>query len=159
GGEDVDARAEPLGWSAPGARDDGWRQATPVAAPGGTLCAQSAPPVRVQQTFNAVHVSEPKPGVFVYDLGSNFARRPLVLLQGQSGAQVRIIPSEVLAEDGTFWQRSFNAGPGRMVEYNYTLAGGDAERFAPRFSYHGFRYLQIEGAAPADRRRADVPEI
>lgn len=160
GGEDVDARRAVPGWDMPGAPGDGWRPAAPIAAPGGKLRAQAIPPVRRHRTWDTVKVTEPRPGTFVHDLGTNFAGRPVLRVRGPAGATVKMIPAEVLGKDGLFWQRSFNAGPGKMVEYNFTLAGtGEVETFVPEFNYHGFRYLQIEGAAPPGKGAAGGPEI
>ena len=146
GGEDVDARREPPGWDTVADRDeDGWRPALEVPGPKGQLVAQPIPPVRQHRRFDTVKVTEPNPGVFVYDLGENFAGRPEIVVRGPAGSKVRLRPCETLAEDGTVWQRSFNAGPEKgWVEWNYTLAGRGDERFVPRFNYHGFRYLQVE---------------
>ncbi|WP_443751324.1 family 78 glycoside hydrolase catalytic domain [Asticcacaulis solisilvae] len=146
GGEDVDARRERPGWdTVADSNTDGWRAALEAPAPKGQLKAQPIPPVRQHRRFDPVKITEPKPGVFVYDLGENFAGRPDMVVRGPAGAKVRLRPCETLAEDGTVWQRSFNAGPEKgWVEWNYILAGQGDESFVPRFSYHGFRYLQVE---------------
>lgn len=159
-GEDVDARRERAGWDLPGADDSGWRAALPAPNRKIRLKAQGVPPVVVHQRFETVSITEPKPGVFVYDLGQNFAGRPEMVVRGPAGSTVKLTPAEVLGEDGLAWQRSFNAGPDRWVLYNFTLAGRGDERFVPRFNYHGFRYLQVEGAVPVGRGKLDgKPEI
>jgi hypothetical protein len=159
GGEDVDARRERTGWNLPGADEAGWRPALAAPPQKARLKAQGVPPIVVHRRFKPVAITEPKPGVFVYDLGENFSGRPDLVVRGPAGAKVTLTPAEVLGEDGLAWQRSFNAGPDRWVLYNYILAGQGDERFTPRFNYHGFRYLQVEGAAPAGRGRAGVPEV
>uniref|UniRef100_UPI0025EB7CDB alpha-L-rhamnosidase n=1 Tax=uncultured Caulobacter sp. TaxID=158749 RepID=UPI0025EB7CDB len=159
-GEDVDARRERPGWDLPGATDDGWRAALPAPDRKIRLKAQGAPPIAIHRRFETVAITEPKPGVFVYDLGQNFAGRPEMVVRGPAGAAVKLTPAEVLGDDGLAWQRSFNAGPDRWVLYNYTLAGQGEERFVPRFNYHGFRYLQVEGAVPTGRANpGGKPEI
>jgi len=163
-GEDVDARRERHGWDLPSASDDGWRPALPAPDRKLRLKAQGVPPIAIHQRFETVGITEPKPGVFVYDLGQNFAGRPEMVVRGPVGSAVKLTPAEVLGDDGLAWQRSFNAGPDRWVLYNYTLAGQGGgkgeERFVPRFNYHGFRYLQVEGAVPAGRANPDgKPEI
>ncbi len=143
GGEDYDARLEQPGWDQPGFDAAGWQAATVVDGPGGTLAAQSAPPIKVIQTLAPVAVSEPTPGVFVCDLGQNFSGRPVVSLEGPAGAKVRITPAELLDEKGLANQ-SASGGPSY---FSYTLKGSGIETWRPRFSYYGFRYLQVEGAA------------
>jgi len=149
GGEDFDARLEPAGWDRPGFDDSSWPRATGVEAPGGVLRAQSSPPVRVQQTFRPVRVTEPKLGTYVYDLGQNFAGWPKIVVSGPAGAQVRLTPGELLDSAGLVTQRS-SGGP---TYFTYTLNGSGEETWSPRFSYTGFRYVQVEGAAPASDAR------
>lgn len=160
GGEDVDARRERAGWNLPGQGGEGWRPA--LAAPPQTakLKAQGVPPIAIHRRFETAAITEPKPGVYIYDLGENFSGRPDLVARGPAGATVKLTPCEVLGEDGLAWQRSFNAGPDRWVMYNFTLAGKGEERFVPRFNYHGFRYLQVEGAVPAGRANpGGLPEV
>ncbi|MDC7684144.1 family 78 glycoside hydrolase catalytic domain [Asticcacaulis sp. BYS171W] len=161
GGEDVDARRERSGWdTVADTATDGWRAALEVPAPKGRLRAQPIPPVRQHQRFETVTITEPKPGVFIYDLGQNFAGRPELIVRGPAGASVKLTPCEVVDEQGLARQKSFNAGGEKgTVEYNYTLAGRGDERFVPRFNYHGFRFLQVEGAAPKGRAGIGQAEV
>lgn len=159
-GEDVDGRLEPKDWELPGVAGDGWRPVLLAGPQTGRLRAQTIPPIRMHKRFEAVKVTEPKPGVFVYDLGENFAGRPEMVVRGPAGATVKLTPAEVLSEDGLAWQKSFNAGTAdKWVLYYYTLAGTGDERFVPRFNYNGFRYLQVEGAAPAGKAAKGTPEV
>ena len=144
GGEDYDARLERPGWDRPGFDDTAWPVVTVTEGPGGRLVAQSAPPIKVMETFSPIHVSEPAPGVFVYDLGQSFSGRPEITVRGQAGTTVRITPAEVLDAKGLADQR----GSGGPCFYTYTLRGEGLETWHPRFTYYGFRWLQVEGAVP-----------
>src|SRR6185437_13209764 len=73
GGENYDARREISGWDKPGFNDSTWQAAQVVAAPQGRLVAQMMPPIRATQIIKPVKLTEPKPGVFVFDMGQNFA--------------------------------------------------------------------------------------
>lgn len=159
GGEDFDARRALPGWDQPGYAAANWSPVTPVDAPGGRLRVQNVPPVRIARTLTPVAVSEPKPGVFVYDLGENFSGWPVIAVRGPAGRTVRLLPGELLDADGCVTQRSAAATPGDAVWFTYTLAGSGIERWRPRFSYYGFRYVQVEGAAPADRPADARPEL
>jgi alpha-L-rhamnosidase len=143
GGEDYDARLEPAGWDRPGFDDSKWQQPSSINPPGGTQRAQSSPPLRVKETFRTVKTTEPRPGVRVYDLGQNFAGWPKIAVSGPAGAQVKLIPGELLGKDGLVSQRS-SGGP---VSFTYTLKGADRETWSPRFTYYGFRYVQVETTA------------
>ena len=155
GGEDYDARLELAGWDRAGFDDTRWPRADGLEAPGGVLRAQSSPPVRVQRSFRPVKTTQPKPGVYVYDLGQNFSGWPKIAVSGSAGATVRLIPGELLDANGLVTQRS-SGGP---VYFSYVLKGSGVETWAPRFSYYGFRYVQVEGAAPAAEAKGGVPVL
>ena len=162
GGEDCDARLEPQGWDRPGfnpAGESAWARAVEVASPGGVLRAQNIPPVTVARTYEPVRMTIPRPGVFVYDLGENFSGWPVIAVRGAAGRRVRLLPGELLDTDGLVTQRSANACPGNAVFFDYTLAGNGIERWHPRFSYYGFRYVQVEGAAPPGLGEPGEPEL
>lgn len=155
GGEDHDARAEVTDWDRPGGAGAGWRPVRIAAAPPGRLRAQGIPSMTAGTTYPAVKVSEPRPGVFVYDFGKNCSSRPALVVRGPAGRTVKLSPSEVLGTDGLINPRSIGARPNLPVYYSYTLAGRGAERWRPRFTYCGSRYLQVEGAVPAERAGPD----
>jgi alpha-L-rhamnosidase len=143
GGEDYDARLEMPGWDRAGYDDSAWPRASTVEPPSPVLRAQASPPIRVQETLKMVRVTEPKPGVFVYDLGRNFAGWPRVTASGPAGAQVRMTTGELLDGAGLVTQRS-SGGP---TYFTFTLKGAGRETWSPRFAYTGFRYVQVEGTA------------
>ncbi len=157
GGEDYDARQEPAGWNQPQGDDSLWRQARIVEGPGGILSSQSAPASQVMQSFSPVRIHEPAPGKFVYDLGQNFSGWPALRVRGPKGSTVKLIPGERVDAKGLVTQKS-SGGP---MWFSYTLSGKGVESWEPRFSYYGFRYLQVEGAVPASARKADraLPRI
>ncbi|MGI5227572.1 family 78 glycoside hydrolase catalytic domain [Actinoallomurus sp. CA-142502] len=136
GGEDYDARRAPGDWTAP----------VEVASPTKALTARADPPIEVTQTLHAKKISEPKPGVYVVDLGTNFAGWERLRVSGPAGTKVTMRPGELLNSDGTVSQ----ATTGSPIWDTYTLSGKGMETWHPRFAYHGFRYLQVEGlpAAP-----------
>jgi alpha-L-rhamnosidase len=159
GGEDFDARLEPEGWDRTGFADDGWAPAAEVRDPGGALRAQGTPPIAVARTLAPVARTLPRPGVLVYDLGENFAGWPAITVRGRAGRRVKLLPGELLDAQGLVSQRSANARPGNEVSFSYTLAGTGVERWRPRFSYYGFRYIQVEGALPPELAAAGEPQL
>lgn len=150
GGEDYDARLDHSGWDRAGFDDIGWGAPATNEAPGGVLRAQSSPPIRVQETFRPVRVTHPKSGAYVYDLGQNFAGWPKITVRGPAGTTVKMTPGELVDDSGLVSQRS-SGGP---TWFSYRLKGSGRETWAPRFSYYGFRYVQVEGAAPAANAEA-----
>ena len=96
------------------------------------------------QEFPTAKITQPKPGVFVYDLGRNFSGWPRLIVEGPAGAMVKMIPGELLDDKGLVSQKA-SGGP---MWFAYTLKGDRREVWSPRFSYYGFRYVQVEGAVP-----------
>ena len=82
----------------------------------------------------------------MYDLGQNLAGWPRITVRGHAGRTVRLIAGELLNPDGTVSQHSANADPASANLFSYTLSGKEEEAWHPRFSYWGFRYVQVEGA-------------
>ncbi|MCP5518672.1 MAG: family 78 glycoside hydrolase catalytic domain [Verrucomicrobiales bacterium] len=151
GGEDYDARREIPGWDRPGFDTGNWSPVVECDGPGGRLSTRSSTPIKVQETFTPVAITEPKPGIWIYDLGQNFSGWPRIEVIGPSGSTVKLVTGELLDENGLVSQRS----SGSPVWFAYTLKGDGTETWEPRFSYTGFRYVQVEGAAPAAEGRAD----
>jgi hypothetical protein len=143
GGEDYDAREEQPGWNEPGFAGKEWEPAQIIDDSTERLTSQAQPPLKVMGVFHTVKVSEPAPEIHVYDLGQNFAGWPQITVRGKAGAQVRLTPGELLDDKGFVTQRS-SGGP---EYFTYTLKGGSPETWHPRFSYYGFRYVQVEGDA------------
>ena len=154
GGEDYDARREATGWDRAGFDEAGWKAAVCVHGPGGTLRPQELPPIQVMHTYRPVKISEPLSTVKVYDLGQNFSGWPRLVVRGQAAARVKLVPGELLDDQGLVSQRS----SGAPVYFSYTLKGEGNEEWHPRFSYYGFRYLQVESFA-AKGGNGDKPVI
>ncbi len=152
GGEDYDARLEQAAWDKPGFVDEGWSSAKVVAGPGGVLRPETMEPVKAFERFAAVKVTHPKDGVTVFDLGQNFAGWPELEVSGQRGTAIKMLAGELLDENGLVTQRSAGASASDQNSFTYVLRGGGVESWHPRFSYYGFRYVQVEpsgGAASA----------
>ena len=143
GGEDQDARRAIDRWNTTGADRSDWQDAVEIDAPHGgtTLVARENPPIRQVDTIETVAVTEPKPGVHVFDLGMNFAGWQELTTSGPAGTTITMRPGEKLNGDGTVDMRSV----GGNIRDTFTLSGDGEETFTPRFVYHGFRYLQVEG--------------
>lgn len=141
-GEVFDATRETPGWCTAAFAADGWRAARVLEAPAGRLLPNIMPPVRVTQTLRPVSVAEPKPGVFVFDLGQNFAGWVRLRASGPRGTRIVLRHSERLGEGGlldTFTNRRAKATD------TFVLAGGGPECYEPRFTYHGFRFVEVTG--------------
>ncbi|MFI4933479.1 MAG: family 78 glycoside hydrolase catalytic domain [Caulobacterales bacterium] len=142
-GETWDARLDQVGWNRPGFDVSVWRPARLAEAPPSQLAAHAGPPIRVTETLKAKTVAEPRPGVFLYDFGQNFAGICRLRVKGQPGDRVQLRFAEILGPDGEVDQSNLRAAAATDV---YILGGDEAgEVFQPSFTYHGFRYVQVEG--------------
>ncbi|MGV3767397.1 MAG: family 78 glycoside hydrolase catalytic domain [Chitinophagaceae bacterium] len=141
GGEDYDARLYPKGWDTPYFDDAGWKKAV-VSNDTVRLYAQYADPVRVMDSFKPIHQTEPEPGVLVFDMQQNASAIPRITVTGKNGDSIRIIPGELLDSNGRVTQKQ----TGSPSFFTYILKGGSEEIWSPKFTYYGFRYLQVEGA-------------
>jgi alpha-L-rhamnosidase len=150
GGEDYDARKEIAEWDKPGFQDSAWTPVVILAGSGGKLTTRSAPPIVIKEEFRPVKITQPRPGVFVYDLGQNFSGWPALSVSGPAGTTVKLITGEAMNTNELVSQRS----SGSPVWFSYTLKGAGTEVWHPRFSYSGFRYVQMEGAVPASETTA-----
>ncbi len=141
-GEEYDARREMPGWNEPGFDDSAWQAARPVDAPGGVLRGQPCEPIRVVETIKPISVSEPKPGMYIFDMGQNMVGWCRIRVSGPAGTRVKLRHAEVLKEDGTLYLANIRDA---KVTDIYTLKGEGVEVWEPRFTYHGFRYVEVTG--------------
>ncbi len=142
-GEDYDARLEQEGWDAPGFDDSAWSAVNLAPGPGGRREMAAHEPGRVVERLRPVSVSEPEPGVFVYDLGRNMTGWVrLAVPNGRRGETIRLRFAEAVDERGRLDPRSNGAA---RQEDRYTMKGGAAETYEPRFTYHGFQYVAVSG--------------
>jgi alpha-L-rhamnosidase len=141
-GEEYDARLELEGWSRVGYNDVAWQPAQRVAAPGGMMAAQPLDPIRVVNTVKPIALAQPKPGVYVLDLGQNLVGWCRLRVTGPRGTVVSLRHAEMLRADGTLYLDNIRSA---KVTDVYVLKGGGAEVYEPRFTYHGFRYVELTG--------------
>ena len=141
-GEEYDARMELPGWNMPGFDDAKWQAAQGVAAPGGQLAARMIEPIRVTETLKPVGLAQPQAGVWVFDMGQNMVGWCRLKVSGPRGTEVRLRHAETLKPDGTLYLDNIRSA---KVTDVYTLKGGGAEVYEPRFTYHGFRFVEVTG--------------
>ncbi len=144
GGEDYDANLEQDGWDKGGFNDAVWKQALLVKAPKGILEAEADYPVKVNDVLPVKTISHPKDSVYVYDFGQNLSGIIELKVKGKKGQVVKLIPAELLNDKMMANQNA----TGKPNYFSYTLKGNDTETWRPRFTYTGFRYVQVEGAVP-----------
>lgn len=141
-GETYDARLETPGWDRAGYDDGRWSAAEVVAGPKGVLSAQMMPAIQVVDTIVPLKTASPKPGIYVYDMGQNFSGWAQLRVQGQQGTAVKLRFAEMVYDGGMINQENLR---GARAEDVYILKGEGEEVWEPRFTYHGFRYVELSG--------------
>ncbi|MFC4321439.1 glycoside hydrolase family 78 protein [Litchfieldia salsa] len=161
-GEDYDAtREEDIeGWSEP--RFDAKEWSRPVviipekefANP--EIIAEIGDGVKVFEELTAKSYTEPRPGVFVYDMGVNMVGVPKITMKGERGQKVTLRTGEILYPDlPEYKDMNGSSMVGMILTENlrsalstdtYILKGdSNGETYQPRFTFHGYRYLEITG--------------
>ena len=140
-GEIYDARLDRPGWDEPNF-DGGWGNAT-VRTDSPAVEPTRSPPIKVIETLAPVKLTQPKPATYVYDLGQNFAGWARLRARGPAGTTVRLRFGEILNDDGTLYTTNLRSA---QQTDSFTLRGtGAPETYEPRFTYHGFRYVEVTG--------------
>jgi alpha-L-rhamnosidase len=143
-GEDYDARLELNGWDKPGLDDAKWAAVSVRDESARKLEAQVMEPVREITELKPKTVTEPKPGSWVYDLGQNMVGVVRLRVSAPAGTRITLRHAEMLNSDGTIYTKNLRGAP--SVDH-YICKGGGVEVWQPRFTFHGFRYVEISGLA------------
>lgn len=161
-GEYYDARNEIPAWDTCPFDDGRWSQAVQLEEPPtGQLVAQMQPPIREMDVIKPVRMTEVRSGEFVFDMGQNFAGVTRIRVRGPKGTTIKIRYGEDVYSDGSLNVMTSVAGQQKRVwdadreaagqpqtawqEDVYTLKGEGEEIWSPRFTFHGFRYVEITG--------------
>jgi alpha-L-rhamnosidase len=150
-GESMDfSRDQYVGWSSAAFPDDLWHERATIIHPAPVkIVAQDFPPIRVERTLDPKAVTEPKPGVFVYDFGQNFSGVARVLLSKPAATKVQLRFAEVLNPDGTIYTDNLRTA---KATDSFTMRSSPNAQSAhrsyelePQFTFHGFRYAELTG--------------
>ncbi len=141
-GERYDARREMPGWDTFDFDDSAWEQVEVVDGP--LLSAQISPPIRASQTLKPkeIHRPESNTNTYVYDFGQNYTGWVRLSVEGSAGTEVKLRFSELVNDDYTLHRKTLRGAEATEV---YILKGFGQEVYEPRFTYHGFRYVEITG--------------
>uniref|UniRef100_UPI0035948BAE family 78 glycoside hydrolase catalytic domain n=1 Tax=Aquiflexum sp. TaxID=1872584 RepID=UPI0035948BAE len=158
-GEWYDARLETDGWDKVGFNDNKWKNASNTPAPAGALRWQYIPPIRHTKSVYPIKINTSKPDTYVIDMGQNFAGVIRFKVSAPLGTEIRFRYAELIYDDGTLDFRTsaatqikeggINGGPGAPAtawqEDRYITKGEGVEVFEPKFTFHGFRYVEVTG--------------
>lgn len=145
-GEHYDASLEQPGWDTPGFDASSWTSVEVTANDSDKLVPQPDEPVRETGLLTARSVSTPDPGTAIYDLGQNMVGITRIRLKGRKGDTATIRHAEELYRTGDRKGRIYtdNFRSARVTD-TYTFASDGVVTYQPRFTQHGFRYVEVSG--------------
>ena len=141
-GETYDARRELTGWDSPGYDDAKWRQADQSDKIESSIESFPGVPVRTIETLKAKKITEPKKGAYVLNLGQNIAGFARIRIKGEHGQKITLRFAERLNPDGTIYTANLRGA--RAID-TYICKGEGIETWQPRFTFHGFQYIEVTG--------------
>ena len=125
---------------------DAWPHVSVIDPTPVKIVAQDFPPIRVERELQPKSLTQPRPGVFVYDFGQNFSGVESVRMSGPAGTNVKLRLAEVLNADGTIYTENLRTA---KVTDHFILNGKGVDNFTPQFTFHGFRYAELTGLPTA----------
>jgi alpha-L-rhamnosidase len=150
-GENYDSRQELAGWDKPGLNESDWSPAKPDAGTAdpkkppiakGLLEPTISEPVRETGTIKPIGLKEPAKGRWTYDLGQNMVGVVRLKVSAPAGTRLTLRHAEMLNPDGTIYTTNLRGAPSIDT---YVTRGGGVEIWQPRFTFHGFRYVELSG--------------
>ena len=141
-GELYDARMELTGWSQNNYDDSNWLNAEVVDKPGKKLVSQPNESIKIMEELTPISVNEIKQGVFIFDMGQNMVGWVELFVNGNKGDTVSLRFAETINDDGSL---SLDNIRGAEVTDTYILKGEGEEKWEPKFTYHGFRFVEMIG--------------
>lgn len=141
-GEKYDARLEQTGWSNAGFDDTGWKQVVVLNHPKNILVAPQGVPVKAVEEIHPVQLITTPKGEVVMDMGQNMVGWVKLKVKGNKGEVVTLQFAEVLDKGGNFYIDNLRSA---KCTDTYILKGEGEEIYEPRFTFHGFRFVKIEG--------------
>ncbi len=143
-GELYDAREERPEWDLVSSNNSGWRIIRFTNPPGGQMSSQKLEPIKVVDTITPTSITEPLLGTYVIDVGQNLAGWAAIKVKGGRGTEISLKFAEMLYDNGTVNQENLRKALA-IDKYILKGNGGKYEYWEPKFTYHGFRYIQLEG--------------
>ncbi|WP_372934766.1 family 78 glycoside hydrolase catalytic domain [Mariniphaga sediminis] len=141
-GEVYDARLENTGWDQPGFNAENWEKADLGLKLSGALEAYPGVLVKHREEIQPIEMTEPEKGTYIFNLGKNIAGVIRLKVSGEKGEEVTIRYGEMLHDDGSLMTE--NLRKARATD-TYILKGEGVEIWEPRFTYHGFQYVEVTG--------------
>ncbi|NBA89038.1 family 78 glycoside hydrolase catalytic domain [Emticicia sp. CRIBPO] len=145
-GETIDARLAKNGWSSPDYNDAAWQKVIVREHSKSNLSANYNEPIKKHEVFKPVKVITTPKGDKVLDFGQNLVGWVKLKVSGKSGDKITVSHVEVMDKKGELYFENLRLA---KAQDHYILKGGGGETFEPHFTFHGFRYIRVEGLSGA----------
>jgi alpha-L-rhamnosidase len=142
GGETYDARLEQSGWEKADFNDGHWDRAAVANPPTIAVTSRIDASAQVIANISPKKLTPLANGTYIFDMGQNMVGWATLRVKGVAGTKVRLRFAEILNPDGSIYTANLRNAEATDT---YTLRGGNEETFAPHFTFHGFRYVEVTG--------------
>lgn len=149
-GEYYDARYEIAGWNEKGFDDSSWGAAIPAVAPLGELAYSAIRPIIKEREREPVRIFRKGDG-FIYDFGESNAGICRLRIRGKAGQRIELRHSDAMKDgdicmENVWFVRDMWERDRHLIQCDtYVCRGEGEEIYEPTFTYHGFRYVRVDG--------------
>jgi alpha-L-rhamnosidase len=141
-GETYDATKKLTGWDLPGYNEKAWQGVKTAAFDNNMIIASEGSPIRKIQEIKPVKIFRTPKGKLIVDMGQNMVGWLRLKVSGNEGSIVTLRHAEVMDKFGEFYTTNLRLA---KCQLTYTLAGNGEETYEPRFTFMGFRYVEVNG--------------
>jgi alpha-L-rhamnosidase len=141
-GETFDATKKLIGWNNPGYDDKNWQHVKIGSYNNVNLISSEGSPIRKIQEIKPVKIFRTPKGKLIADMGQNMVGWLRLKVSGKKGTVVTLRHAEVLDKYGEFYTTNLRTA---KCQLTYTLDGTGEELYEPRFTFMGFRFVEITG--------------
>jgi len=141
-GETYDATKKLTGWDLTGYNDKNWKSVKTGNYNNNNLIASEGSPVRKIEEIKPIKIFRTPKGNLIVDMGQNMVGWLRLKVNGSKGTVVTLRHAEVLDKYGEFYTANLRVA---KCQLTYTLAGTGEEVYEPRFTFMGFRYVEVTG--------------
>jgi alpha-L-rhamnosidase len=139
-GEVYDANMEQTGWAETGFNDSSWKPVTVFSSYKTRLASHRMPAIKVREHFKPKLMKLTAEGTRIYDMGQNFAGWVRIGVTGKKNTVMKIRFAEDIRPDGTI---DITSNENANASAEYIMKGSQVEMYEPRFTFFGFRYVEI----------------
>jgi alpha-L-rhamnosidase len=141
-GETYDATRKLTGWDLAGYNDKNWIGVKTGNYNFSNLIATEGPSVRKIQEIKPLRIFRTPKGSLVADMGQNMVGWLRLKVSGKKGTVVTIRHAEMMDKSGEFYTTNLRTAKAQLT---YTIAGTGEEIYEPRFTFMGFRFVEVTG--------------